>query len=109
MTRNTDSTGAMAAAWFGTPGAGDAIGRVFDSGRAQATNAGEPVPVPSEMLPALRELRSWHAAQVTQNRGLAKRVACGKLAEAYDAQANQHLRYVQTLNDFFPAGDYCEL
>ena len=41
MTRETDSTGAMAAAWFGTPGAGKAIEAVFGRPQTYVDDAGE--------------------------------------------------------------------
>lgn len=57
---------------------------------------------------ALRELRLWHWLQGVQNRELARRVASGALALAYNDTANRHLGYVVTLNAFFDKGDTAE-
>jgi len=50
--------------------------------------------VNSKTLKGLRELRAYHYAEVLRNRKAGR-----------DFEANEHLGYVQTLNDFFPVGD----
>lgn len=56
----------------------------------------------------LRALRKWHAQQCTQNRALAGRAAGAELSRTYNAAADKHLSFVQTLNGYFPVGDYEE-
>jgi hypothetical protein len=63
----------------------------------------------TDALPRLRELRLWHWQQAMECR------AKGKMAReartpmpSFDDRANQHIKFVQTLNDFFPMGDNAE-
>lgn len=59
----------------------------------------------------LRALRLWHWRQVTANR-LAARMHMVEgnrgLAAARNKTADQHVKFVQILNDFFPVGDNAE-
>lgn len=62
-----------------------------------------------EQFAALRMLRLWHWQQVVMRR----RFANGeRLTQRYrdmeNSAADQHLAFVQTLNNFFPAGDTAE-
>jgi hypothetical protein len=64
--------------------------------------------VAPEQLAQVRELRLWHWMRVVQNRHLAQRAASGTMIREYNLQADQHLKFVQVLNDFFPIGDTAE-
>lgn len=59
----------------------------------------------------LRELRKWHWLQVNIKRESARsaRAMYYKTAAlSFDLEANMHMKFVQTLNDFFPEGDTAE-
>lgn len=59
----------------------------------------------------LRNLRLWHWSMVSYHRSTAvdMRRREDRMGGVYhDAQANFHLKAVQTLNDFFPVGDTAE-
>lgn len=69
--------------------------------------------VTPETLERLRELRLWHWRQALQCRRNAKVDREGECPlieyiNLMEAHANQHIKFVQTLNDFFPVGDTAE-
>lgn len=61
-----------------------------------------------DALARLRELRSHHWRELIKARHNAQRAATGSQAMRYHEDANTHLRFVQTLNDYFEAGDTAE-
>jgi hypothetical protein len=56
----------------------------------------------------LRELRLWHWKQVLIWRDLAKYASSRHFADSYNKAADEHIKFVQTLNDFFDVGDTAE-
>jgi hypothetical protein len=56
----------------------------------------------------MRALRLWHYKQMTTNRELAKNAVATMTGQKYSLAADTHLKFVQHLNDFFPAGDDAE-
>lgn len=67
----------------------------------------------NEQLDRLRELRLWHWRQALQCRNNAQtdRISDAPLPvyqELMDVHANRHIRFVQTLNDFFAMDDTAE-
>lgn len=76
-------------------------------------------------MDALRALRLWHwrkAKKARQQADAARRRGKACAAQGFnnysarlveqaikkDDEANQHIKFVQTLNEFFPLGDYAE-
>jgi hypothetical protein len=70
-------------------------------------------------LERLRELRLWHWEQAlhcrAESQAFAKLAkvsasakACNSMAGNWHEKANLHVKFVQTLNDFFPVGDTAE-
>ena len=57
---------------------------------------------------ALRPIRLWHWKQVGIRRNYAALAFSQKERNVHNAKANQHMKFVQQLNDFFPAGDTAE-
>ena len=64
------------------------------------------------MLGRLRALRLWHWNEAMRQR---RRTKGAKRAgehtdesRRFDQRAGQHIKFVQTLNDFFPVGDNAE-
>lgn len=73
----------------------------------------EGVAIHPETLVELRALRLWHWKECLANREIAQDARGAGSAFARDSaefsrRANFHLKAVQTLNDFFPAGDTAE-
>lgn len=97
------------------PFADDINAALYPTGNRQAEN-----PLLIGNLDKLRELRSWHYAQymdmtaraidmqkASDSRMFKSAERCDfeRVADAYRSRANQHLRFVQTLNAFFPDKD----
>ena len=59
----------------------------------------------------LRNLRLWHWREAMHYRKRAKvwrQRGKSDMEREMDERANQHIKFVQTLNDFFPMGDTAE-
>lgn len=56
----------------------------------------------------LRELRLHHWKTALAYREYSTTTASGTLSARYVQLADQHLKFVQVLNDFFPIGDTAE-
>ena len=67
-----------------------------------------PVAAPTRVLDQLRALRLWHWQQVLMASANRDRAASGRDADRYRKEWAHHMGAVQTLNVFFPAGDYAE-
>lgn len=73
-----------------------------------------PTPLSEEQSPAsvslapLRGLRLYHWLEVVEYRRLAADYPRTDLIRCYNAKADMHLKFVQTLNEFFPVGDTAE-
>lgn len=53
----------------------------------------------------LRELRLWHRNQAMYYRSLANHIRPGIMSQNHIASSNEHIKFVQTLNNFFPVDD----
>lgn len=64
------------------------------------------------ILSDMRKLRLWHWKQVIINREVANEgcgcLQCSAVKHIHDRIADQHIGYVQTLNNFFESGDTAE-
>jgi hypothetical protein len=97
------------------PFADDINAALYPTGNREAEN-----PLLLGNLDKLRDLRTWHYAQYMDYTARAiemqkksdgrlfksiERCDFERVADSYRAKANQHLRFVQTLNGFFPEKD----
>lgn len=60
------------------------------------------------MLADLRALRLWHYREALYRRDIARQQESNgqtELMGIFDKIADQHIKFVQTLNDFFPTTD----
>jgi hypothetical protein len=61
-----------------------------------------------ESLGRLRALRVWHWRSLLRFRNLARQAVNSDDVRRYNAEADTHLGFVQSLNDFFEVGDTAE-
>jgi hypothetical protein len=67
-----------------------------------------PPALAASTLARLRELRQWHMTQAKAATANRDKAASGELAERYRKEWALHMGAVQTLNEFFPNGDYAQ-
>jgi hypothetical protein len=100
MTSEHPAADALRAAGFGPED--NALQAQADEARADLVRMAQ------ERTQRLRELRQWHMTQVHKATANRNKAASGELAERYRKEWALHMGAVQTLNYYFPAGDYAQ-